>query len=197
MSKKLEICDKAIELFCERGYDNTPMSHIAKALDVSKAILYHYFSNKEELLFSIIDYQMEKYLSPLIDQAAAIADPEQRLRYFLKNYTRLIASDSNSRVVLHETHRLNPEHFKIIRGRHQRVYGLIHDAIAELEARGRIKTPEKAFCAFAAIGMCSWTFYWFDHNRGESVDHLADTYIDLFFNGIFNAGSDRAPSERR
>lgn len=191
MSKKLEICDEAIKLFCERGYDNTPMSHIAKALDVSKAVLYHYFSNKEELLFSIIDYQMEKYLSPLIDHAAVIADPEQRLRCFLKSYTKLIASDSNSRVVLHETHRLSPEHFKIIQGRHQRVYRLIHDAIAELEAQGRIKAPDKAFYAFAAIGMCSWTFYWFDHNRGESADRLADTYINLFFNGIFNSGSDR------
>lgn len=191
MSKKLEICEKAIALFCERGYDNTPMSHIAKALNVSKAILYHYFANKEELLFSIIDHQMEKDLSPLIDRAAAIADPEQRLRYFLKAYTKLIAGDSNSRVVLHEAHRLSPEHFKIIRGRHQRVYRLIHDAIAELEAQGRLKAPEKAFYAFAAIGMCSWTFYWFDPNRGESADHLADTYIDLFFNGIFNAGTER------
>lgn len=187
MSKKLEICEKAMELFCERGYDNTPMSHIAKALDASKAILYHYFSNKEELLFSIIDYQMEKYLSPILDHAAAIADPEERLHYFIKSYTRLLASDSQSRIVLHEAHRLDPDHLKIIKARHLRVYQLIHDAIAQMESQGKINAPHKAFSTFAAIGMCSWTFYWFDYKRTETVDQLADTFADLFFNGILNA----------
>ena len=187
MSKKLEICEKAIELFCQRGYDNTPMSHIAKALGASKAILYHYFSNKEELLFFIIDYELEKYLLPMLDQAAAIADPEARLRYFIKNYARLLASDSHSRIVLHEAHRLGPEHAKIIKARHQRVYQLIHDAIAQMESQGKIKAPNKAFSTFAAIGMCSWIFYWFDYQRKETADQLADTFADLFFNGLLNA----------
>lgn len=187
MSKKLEICEKAMELFCERGYDNTPMSHIAKALGASKAILYHYFSNKEELLFSIIDYQMEKKLSPILDHAAAIADPEDRLDYFIRSYTRLMANDSMSRIVMHEAHRLDPEHSKIIKARHQRVYQLIHDAIAQMESQGKIKAPHKAFSTFAAIGMCSWIFYWFDYQRKETADQLASTFADLFFNGLLNA----------
>jgi len=187
MSKKLEICETAMALFYKRGYDNTPMSHIAKALGASKAILYHYFSNKEELLFSIIEYQMEKYLSPLLDHASAIADPEERLRYFIKNYTRLLASNSQSRIVLHEAHRLNPEHSTIIKARHLRVYQLIHDAIAQMESQGKIKAPHKAFSAFAAIGMCSWTFYWFDYERRETLDQLSETFAELFFNGILNA----------
>ena len=104
MTKMEEICEKAMELFCERGYDNTPMSHIAKALDASKAILYHYFANKEALLFAIIDHRMEKYLTPLLDKAAQILDPDQRLRYFLKRYTQLLAGDRYARIVLHEAH---------------------------------------------------------------------------------------------
>ncbi len=187
MSKKLEICEKAMALFCERGYDNTPMSHIARALGASKAILYHYFSNKEELLYFIIDYQMEKHLSPMLDEAAAIAEPEERLRYFIKNYTRLLANDSQSRIVLHEAHRLNPEHLKSIKARHLRVYQLIHDAIAQMESQGKIKAPHKSFSTFAAIGMCSWTFYWFDYDRKDTADQLADTFADLFFNGLLNA----------
>ena len=190
MSKKLEICEKAMELFCERGYDNTPMSHIAKALGASKAILYHYFANKEELLFFIIDYQMEEKLSPILDHAAAIADPEERLRYFIKNYTLLLVGDRQSRIVLHEAHRLDPQHSKIIKARHLRVYQLIHDAIAQMESQGKIKAPNKAFTTFAAIGMCSWIFYWFDYERKEMGDQLSETFADLFFNGILNAHRD-------
>lgn len=188
MSKKVEICEKAMNLFCERGYDNTPMSHIAKAIGASKAILYHYFSNKEELLFSIIDYQMEKHLIPILDQASEIEDPEQRLRHFMREYTRLLANDSRSRIVLHEAHRLNPDHIEIIKARHLRLYQLIHGAITEMESQGRIKAPQKAFSTFAVIGMCSWTFYWFDYQRKETADQLADTFNDLFFNGLLNSG---------
>jgi AcrR family transcriptional regulator len=184
LTKKVQICEKALALFGERGYDNTPMSHIAKAVDASKAILYHYFSNKEELLFSIIDHQMETYLTPIIENAATIADPELRLRTFLKNYTRLLAGDSKSRIVLHEAHRLNDEHLNAIKARHREVYQLIYNAIAEMEAQGKIGTPQKAFYTFAAIGMCTWTYYWFDYQHRESVDQLAETYADLFFNGI-------------
>jgi AcrR family transcriptional regulator len=187
MTKKEEIIEKAMALFCERGYDNTPMSHIAKAIDASKAILYHYFPNKEELLFSIIHHQMEKHLTPILEEASAIKAPDERLRFFLKNYTRLLAGDSNARIVLHEAHRLSPEHLKIIRTRHQIVYRIIYDAIAEMELLGKIAAPEKAFYTFAAIGMCTWTFYWFDQDRKETIDRLADTFTDLFFNGILNA----------
>ncbi|BBO86582.1 TetR/AcrR family transcriptional regulator [Desulfosarcina ovata] len=190
MSKKVVICEKALDLFCERGYDNTPMSHIAKAIGASKAILYHYFSNKEELLFSIIEYQMEKYLTPILDDAAQIEDPEQRLRYFIKGYTRLLANDSRSRIMVHEAHRLDPEHSKIIQARHNRLYQLIYDTIAEMEAQGKVRAPQKAFTTFAAIGMCSWTFYWFDYQRKELADQLADTFADLFFNGILNSCGD-------
>lgn len=190
MSKKREICEKAMELFCERGYDNTPMSHIAKAVGASKAILCHYFSNKEELLFFIIDRSMEEKLSPILDHVAAVADPEEKLRYFIKKYTLLLSSDRQSRIVLHEAHRLDPQHSKIIKARHLRVYQLIHDAIAQMESQGKLKAPHKAFATFAAIGMCSWIFYWFDYERKEMGDQLSETFVDLFFNSILNAHRD-------
>lgn len=199
MPRKEEICEKAMELFYERGYDNTPMSQIAKALDASKAILYHYFPNKEELLFAIIERRMEQFLMPILDAAARIPEPDRRLCFFLQRYTKLLAGDRHARVVLHEAHRLNPEHSNRIRNHHEKVYRIIYDAIAEMEDQGMITAPEKAFCTFAAIGMCTWTFYWFDRQRQETSDQLAQTFTDIFFNGIRNTNRfpERAPEARK
>ncbi len=48
--KKIEIQDKAITLFKERGYDQVTLNDICKAANVSKNTFYYYFKSKESLL---------------------------------------------------------------------------------------------------------------------------------------------------
>ena len=72
MNKKVEIYEKALELFIAEGYDHTPLSRIAKALNLTKAGLYHYFHSKEELLFFIHEHNLKKDFLPIIDEKNAL-----------------------------------------------------------------------------------------------------------------------------
>jgi len=45
----------ALELFGERGYDDTSMREIAARLGVTKAALYYHFKTKEEILGSVVE----------------------------------------------------------------------------------------------------------------------------------------------
>jgi len=63
MDRRQEIFDTALEIFISHGYDNTPLSRIAKALGFTKANLFHYFHSKEELLFQIQVNTWKKILS--------------------------------------------------------------------------------------------------------------------------------------
>jgi AcrR family transcriptional regulator len=185
MDKKEEIYEKALELFIAEGYDNTPLSRIAQALNLTKAGLYHYFHSKEELLFFIHGHNLKKDFIPIIEEAENIADPEERIAHFLRNYTeKALTKNAAAKVLIHEINKLEPEHRDIIRNTWRRAFDLIYQAIAELEASGKVKGVHKTFATFAAIGMCSWTFYWFDYDRKESGGNLADTYVDIFFNGL-------------
>lgn len=184
ISKKEEISHKALELFLEKGYDKTPMSDIAKALGSSKGGLFHHFSKKEELLFYIIDQLMRKNLVPILEKAENIDDAEKKLKYFLENFTKLLAKDDSTRVVMHDSKRLSPGNYKKIRSYFLRSYNLIYDAISELDSDGKLKPLDKAFVTFGIIGMCSWTFYWFDYSRKETSEKLAKTYIEIILNGI-------------
>ena len=53
-----------------------------------------------------------------------------------------------------------------------------------MQASGKTKKMNSAFAAFAAIGMCSWTFYWFDYSRKEGAEELAETFVEIFLKGI-------------
>lgn len=187
MDKREQIYEKALELFIANGYDQTPLSQIARELKLTKAGLYHYFQSKEELLFFLHQHNMEKDFIPVLEEAKKITDPEKRIAFFLKNYTiRSLTKNAAVKVLIHEINRLKPKHQKIIKKTWRRAFNFIYDAISELESTGKIKGINKTFATFAAIGMCSWTFYWFDYNRRETGNELSETYIKIFLNGLLS-----------
>lgn len=48
------VLDAAVTLFCDKGYQNTPVVDVAKASDYSVPTLYKYFTNKEALVEGIL-----------------------------------------------------------------------------------------------------------------------------------------------
>ena len=50
-----QIIEAAFELFANEGYAKTSIASVAKSADVSKGLIYHYFSSKQEILEAIFD----------------------------------------------------------------------------------------------------------------------------------------------
>ncbi len=179
------IFQKAIDLFIERGYDNTPLSLVARETGLSKAGIYHYFESKEHLLYLIHKHDIEENLLPILEKTEAEPDPDKRLRGFIHEFINLLNSNHGSRILIHETKRLEPSHYQEIIKSWQRLLNVITDTIGRLQEKGKAsKTLNKRFTAFSVIGMCVWTSYWFDRSRPESIDELARTFASIFMNGI-------------
>lgn len=56
--KKMEIANKAIPVFSEKGYYNTKLKDIGKACNMGRTTLYQYFNNKDEIYFYILELGM-------------------------------------------------------------------------------------------------------------------------------------------
>ena len=52
--RKEEILNAALELFARQGISHTTMQDIARKADISKGLIYNYFSSKEDLLNELI-----------------------------------------------------------------------------------------------------------------------------------------------
>ena len=59
--KRCDIALSAIELFCEKGIQQTSIDQIAKSAGVAKGTIYLYFKNKEEIVFTIWDILTQQH----------------------------------------------------------------------------------------------------------------------------------------
>jgi len=180
-----EVVEVALRLFLERGYDNTPMSLLAKRLGLTKAGIYHHFASKEDLLFLVHQTAMERGLKPVFDAAARESDPDRRLRVFLYEHARMLALDPAAMLLIREARRLSPKHLQDIKKTWRRGFDVVRDAVSELQRQGRCRADmEATFAAFAGIGMASWIAYWFDPARPQSAETVAKTMTDIFIAGL-------------
>ena len=61
------ITEKAIELFKEKGYENTTVKDIINACGITKGTFYYHFPNKDEITFEIYDNIFNDFSDTLID----------------------------------------------------------------------------------------------------------------------------------
>jgi AcrR family transcriptional regulator len=180
-----QVCDIAIKLFLEHGYDNTPMSLIAKEAGLTKAGIYHHFESKQDLLHAVHKQLLEEGMVPIIRKSRAIADPEERLRTFMVDFCVQLAGDLAARILINESRGLSPEQFQDISKVWKDELNLVRDAITELQAAGRVRPDvNPTFAAFGAIGMCGWLLYWFDNKRAATAPEVGRAFASMVLDGL-------------
>lgn len=107
--RRLEIIEAAEQLYAEQGWDSLTMDQVARRARLSRALLYVYFRDKEDLLFAITEraltelrrrFEAAAAQHPLgIDQISAMG-----LAYTLFQQERPFQFDACTRFHAHQTH---------------------------------------------------------------------------------------------
>lgn len=61
--KREIIINAALEEFAQKGYKNASTNEIVKKANISKGLLFHYFSNKKKLFLFLYDYSKDVFLN--------------------------------------------------------------------------------------------------------------------------------------
>ena len=154
------ILEAAARAFAERGFPGASMSELARDCGVSKALLYHYFTNKEEILFDMT----ERYIARLVALCAEIEarrlPPKEHLaaliRAFLDEYQ---TSQHKHMVLTHDFKFLDAPRRAIIVGRQRAVIDTFRRAISAA-TDGRLSVAAALPAAMLVFGMINWTFTW-------------------------------------
>lgn len=91
---KQAIMDAAINTFFQNGYLNTKMNHIAEKANISVGNIYRYFSNKDDLFYtvlpkSLVDSIKEFNLNKLISIGEAVFDSSKKKDNFNPDESRM------------------------------------------------------------------------------------------------------------
>lgn len=181
-SRRAEICRAAARIFRDKGFDATAMSDIARALRMTKAGLYHYFPSKEAMLFEIMTFGLERMEEEVIAPAAAVRDPEARLRQMLMQHARIITRAEGVVAQLFHEQRALPAHMrKVISDQERRYFHMVRDTLTALKAAGRLRDVELSVAALSLIGMVQWLPRWFRPDGRLTIDQAAREIADLSF----------------
>src|SRR5437588_10343881 len=82
-----KIAQVALQLFAERGYDQTTLAEIAEAADVSPRTIFAYFESKEDILFCDEPVMFER-LRDTLEQRPAGATTIDALREFVSSFDK-------------------------------------------------------------------------------------------------------------
>ncbi|MCC8096004.1 MAG: TetR/AcrR family transcriptional regulator [Tannerellaceae bacterium] len=86
------LVDVARQLFARMGVDNTTMNDIAQASRKGRRTLYTYFKSKNEIYLAVVESELDKLYTMLLDVAAKDLPADEKLLTFI--YARLDAVKS-------------------------------------------------------------------------------------------------------
>lgn len=176
---------EAVELFFQYGYTKTPIRKITQNLDVENTIIYYYFRNKDELLFSIIEGVVDDMLCGLEYVIHCFNDPLDRVQQMIFFQISLLGDKKREvKIFVEDKDKLTPEMQKKIRDKERRIYDLYAEQLALLIKSGRIRNAEIPVITFALFGAINWIYRWYKEEGSLSLEAVAMRTIEIIFAGL-------------
>ena len=125
------ILDTAARFFAERGFPGASMSDLARECGISKALVYHYYTNKEALLFDITERYMARLVALCDDIGSRALPPREHLRALIRGFlNEYQTSQSRHMVLTHDAKFLEAPRRKMIVARQRYVIDAFRRAIS-------------------------------------------------------------------
>lgn len=183
------ILEKAAMLFARMGFHAASMATLAKACGVSKALLYHYYRDKEHILFDVADAHVER-LCTLVRETLAnrsLSTPQEAeaalaalITAFLDEYAH---AQHRHIVLVQDVKHLPTELAEVIRTKQRQVVHGFERVIAALVPHDTSPTTVSAL-TMTLFGMINWTFTWLRPDGPLTHRDLAPLVIELFLRGV-------------
>jgi len=177
--KRAALLREAARAFSAQGYHDTSLDDVAKTLGVTKAALYYYVKNKQEILF-----ECHMHAQDLGDRALEYCQQNggnglERITLLGRKYIELMTNEMGAAAVLSEFDALDPKNRSIIAKRRDKFDQHFRKLIKEGIADGSIRAVDPKMTVFFFMGAVNWMTRWFRPDKGLSGEEIARNFVDL------------------
>jgi AcrR family transcriptional regulator len=177
----------AVDLFSQKGYLDTSIRDIATKAGISSSIIYHYFKDKEEMLFEIIRSTTEDLIKSLREAEERIKDPEECLRGMLRAHIVdfNIKRKKESIIVVSDTHLLRNKNLQIMVKMQHEIFDIYMKKLNELSKRGRLRGDVDSFVMnFSIFGTINTFYQWYRERGRLTREEVAENVITFLLHAI-------------
>jgi AcrR family transcriptional regulator len=188
--KRQGILSRSATLFAEHGFTGTSITMIAEACGVSKALMYHYYSSKDAVLFDLLEDHLQNLVS-VVEAAARSAD-DGKDRLFSISAALLEAyrgADAEHQVQISSLKLLPQAEQETLKELERKLVAIVSEAIAaaipHLAKKRQLLKP----LTMSLFGMLNWHYLWFRDGKGITREKYARMVTALILSGAGEAMS--------
>lgn len=169
----------ALRLFGRRGFGAVGIREIALEAGVSTAALYHYVTNKEDLLVLLMVDRLGRIIKAARQACEGLELPEELLATLVRVHVVYHGLHPDG-VVDEEIRSLSPSTRKRVVAMRDEYEQLWRDALERGSTGSAVfDIPETRLACLALLEMCNGVAIWYSPRGELSIEQVADAYADL------------------
>lgn len=179
----------AASSFNRKGFANTSMDDVAKALGISKPTLYQYFVRKEDILYECHGLSMSHAEACLLLAEETEGSGLEKLLTFFHGYILGFLGELGSCPVLTNVDSLSPERRDEVVERRARISAAAREFITMGIKDGSVVECSPALGALFTLGAVNWIPLWYREDGANTPDEIAEAYVGFLRASLTNAKS--------
>lgn len=181
-SARGRLLNKAAKLFCEKGFQQTTVRDLAKAIGIQSGSLFHHFKSKEAILKAVMVETIKVTTALQVKAVEKETDPIERLRALIYSELHAIHGPTRSAlsILVSEWRSLSPENQKEALILRQDYDDLWIDVLKDVHKAGRLAPGSDPVVVRRLItGMLGWTAYWYNEKGKMPLPALVDYCLNM------------------
>jgi AcrR family transcriptional regulator len=186
--RKLAIVETAAALFARDGFNGASVADIAKRGKISKSLIYHYYTSKEDILYDVMISHVRELEAAAEEIASDETSAETKLRDLTHRFMALyVGAADRHKVLLNDLDNVPKNKRAEIISVQRGLIETVRQMLVEIEP-ALSKKPGAAFAAaMLYFGTINWTHTWFNPEGVVNADTMAEMAVDLTLGGLAKA----------
>lgn len=178
-----EILHAALQAFRRNGYHTTTLEDIAVHLGVRKTALYHYFPDKESILYECHRRSLAE-LDRLVREARRLESAADRLSFLIREHVRVMTDTLEGSPLAFEVTALSEEHQREVIAARDRYERRLRRTIEEGARSGELRAVNAKVAVFAILGAINWVARWYRPEGRLHADEIGSGFADHLVGGL-------------
>ncbi|UCC73622.1 MAG: TetR family transcriptional regulator [Gemmatimonadota bacterium] len=182
--RRAEILHAALRAFRETGYHTTTLDDIAERLGVRKTALYHYFPDKESILYECHRESLGE-IARMIEEAEACYEcASDKLAYLIREHVRVMTETLEGSPLAFEVPALSPERRAEIVAARDGYERVLRDLVLQGTRDGEFRPVDPKVAVFAILGAINWIARWYQPEGAIDALELGSKFADYLVGGL-------------